>query len=595
MVRKTEKNPLIIDGLSGVNDAQIQSLDWELNGVNSSLREEFLVELDCSEVLADLLVRRSFKSAEEAAHFLDPRLSQLHDPDQLPGLPEAIQRIVKAIKENEKVVIFGDYDVDGLSSTALLYEFFSFVGKSPGTYIPDRLTEGYGLNVASVRALAQEGVDLIITVDNGSTAFEAAQMAADYKIDLVIIDHHLLDEELPVANAIVNPWRPNSQYPFKDLAGVGVTFKVVWALCQHFSRDKKVSPEFRSFMLDALAYVALGTVADVVPLLGENRIFVHYGLMALEGSTRPGLSELVRVAKSRGGELNSEAIAFRIAPLLNAAGRMGKSDQALALLISKCSHEAQVLRRHLEKDNEQRKQIEREIHKEVRQEVLQSFNLDRDRAIVLARQGWHPGVIGIVASKIVDEFYRPTLLICLDGEEGKGSARSISQVSIREALEESSHCLQGFGGHAMAAGVRIEAQRVEELRHSLNQAVAVDPKDMVPQVKVDGEYPLSQWSVEVLRDIQRLAPFGEGNREPRFGLKGGSVAGNPKILGKTEEHLTFILSDQRTSLRAVAFGQARFLEPLTKNKKDLKFIYQPFINTFRGANNVEVRVEKILF
>ncbi len=588
MVKKTERNPLILD------NTQIHSHDWELNSVDASLKQEFLNELDCSEVLADLLVRRSFRSVEKAAEFLDPKLSHLHDPDLLPGLQEAVERIVQSIRENEKVVIFGDYDVDGLSSTALLYEFLSFVGKPPETYIPERLSEGYGLNVEAVKKLSRQEVDLIITVDNGSTAFEAAQAARDLQIDLVIIDHHLLDQELPVAKAVVNPWRADSRYPFKDLAGVGVTFKVVWALCQHFSRDKKVSPEFRKFMLDTLAYVALGTVADVVPLVGENRVLVRFGLMALEATTRPGLSELVRVAMARGGGLDSVAIAFRIAPLLNAAGRMGRSDQALKLLICQDPQEANALRRSLEKENEQRKEIERKIHEEARQEVLHSFDLKEERAIVLARQGWHPGVIGIVASRIVDEFYRPTLLICLEGEEGKGSARSISQVSIREALEESSHCLQGFGGHAMAAGVKIDAQRVEELRRSLNQAVSVEPKDMIPEIEVDGEYPLSLWNHEVLRDIQRLAPFGEGNREPRFGLKGAAVAGSPRYLGKTEEHLTFFVSDQRVSLRAVAFGQARLLEPVSQNKTNLKFIYQPYINTFRGANSIEMRIQKIL-
>lgn len=570
------------------------SPDWELEPVDPEQSAVLVEELDCSSVLADLLVRRGLGDVEAAGQFLDPRLSDLCDPDALPGLPEAVERIARAVREKEAVVIFGDYDVDGMSSTALLHEFLSFLGRPPGTYIPDRLREGYGLNVEAVRELAAGGAELIIAVDNGSTAHEAAQAAREAGVDLVIIDHHLLGDSLPPAVAVVNPWRADSEYPFPHLAGVGVVFKVVWALCQNFSRDRKVSPEFRGFLLEALAYVALGTVADVVPLKGENRILVRYGLLALESARAPGLAELARVGRSQDGKLAGESIAFRIAPLLNAAGRLGQSDLALQLLLSRDPAEASRLRRHLEGENRRRREIEREIHLQAREEILETLDLERARAIVLARDGWHPGVIGIVASRIVDEFYRPTLLIGLEGKEGKGSARSIAQVSIREALERSSHCLQGFGGHAMAAGVRLEADRVEELRRSLNEAVDLPPSRMQPVVTVDGEYPLASLSLEVLRDIERLSPFGEGNPEPTFGLRGGRLAGEPRLMGRGEEHLSFLVREGEVALRAVAFGQAHHLAALSGGPADLRLVYQPTINTFRGSSSVELRVRKIL-
>lgn len=568
---------------------------WRGRDVDAEQSVELARALGCSRILTDLLVSRGIDAPDEANRFMNPSLSDLHDPDSLPGIDKAVERITTAIRENQSVAIVGDYDVDGLSSTALLLEFFRFIDKPVQYYIPHRVRDGYGLNESVVRRLAEEGVDLIITVDNGSTALAAAEAAATLGVDLVVTDHHLPGDELPKAVTIVNPWLAGSEYPFRQLAGVGVTFKVVWALCRFFSRSRKVSPEFRTFMVESLALVALGTIADVMPLRDENRVLTRYGLRSLETTDRAGLRELVSLAR-RGEDdrpLTSEDVGFRMAPCLNAAGRLGDADDALRLLIARDVDDAKALVGTLKRQNDLRREIERDIHEEARATILEDYDPEDDRFFVLAREGWHPGVIGIVAARIVEEFYRPTLLIALEGEIGKGSARSIPQVEVCEALRQAKQCLSSFGGHAMAAGVQLDRDRVLDLRRALNAAVQVGPGEMIPEVTVDGEYALDEWTPEVLRDISRLEPFGEGNPQPRFATRDAQIVGMPRLMGSDEAHLSFHVRENGTSLRAVAFRMAKHFQGLCDPNARVSLVYRPKINRWANRSSLELMVDEM--
>ncbi len=548
-------------------------------------------ELSCSRVLGGLLVARGIDGPEAADRFLNATLHDLADPSLMPGIDAAVERIVRAIRERQRVVVFGDYDVDGLASTALFLEFFEFVGCPAECCIPRRLEEGYGLNLEAVRRLAAAGAQLIVTVDNGSSAVEEVALARSLGVDVVITDHHLLSDPAPEPLAFVNPWIPGSRYPFSELAGVGVAFKVIWAICRRLSASTKVSERFKGFMLESLALVALGTISDVVPLVGENRILARYGLRALEESTRPGLCALVDLAlRDERGQRDLEArdVAFRIGPCINSAGRLGEADVALRALITRDPVEASQLVRRLARDNDRRRNIEREIYEEARELLLSSVDLDSDRAVVLAGEGWHPGVIGIVASRLVDEFFRPTLLISLEDGVGKGSARSIPQVQIRDVLERASDCLDNFGGHARAAGVRLEASSVDALREKMNRAIDVPPEAMVPELEIDGEYPLRDWTPDVLRDVARLAPFGEGNREPIFATRGIDVVGSPRLIGRDGAHLSFFVRQDERALRAVAFGLGDYHREITRSNARVSMAYRPVLGRWRNEERVEL-------
>jgi single-stranded-DNA-specific exonuclease len=568
---------------------------WVAAEVDGALSARIARELGCSALLADLLVRRGVGTPEEADVFLHPRLQHLEDPESLPGIEAAVARIASALERSEPIAVFGDYDVDGLASTALLLEFFRFLGVSVRHYIPSRLDEGYGMNLEAVRRLARDGIRLVITVDNGSSAVDEIELARELGMDVVVTDHHLPSDPLPRPAALVNPCLPGSPYPFPHLAGAGVTFKLVWQICRHFSRSRKVSEEFKGFMLEALAFVALGTISDVVPLRGENRILARFGLNALENTRLPGPAALVRLAlgESGGRRLAAADVAFRIGPCINSAGRLGEAELALRLLTTRDAAEAEALVKRLASENDRRRRIEKDIHRQAREQVIRSMDPEVDRALVLAGEGWHPGVIGIVAARLVEEFYRPTFIIALDGEVGKGSARSIPQVQIREALEKARGCLQGFGGHAQAAGLRVAADRIGELRALLNQAIEVAPDAMVPEVETDGDHDLAVWTPERIRELDQLAPFGQGNREPLFACRGLEVAGAPRLLGKDASHLSFLVRHPQGVLRAVAFGKAGMLPALSRSGARVSLVYQPVINRWRDSVSVELLAREL--
>jgi single-stranded-DNA-specific exonuclease len=567
---------------------------WKLPEASLSGQDDLSRLVPCSPLLASLLRKRGIEDAGEARRFLDPKLTHLHDPFLLPDMDRAVSRIDAALQAGEPMAIFGDYDVDGISSTCLLHDFFRFIDRPVLYRLPHRLTEGYGIRKDAVRELASKGVRLIITVDNGSSAVEEVELATTLGMDVVVTDHHRPGPRLPDAAAVVNPCRADSAYPFPGLAGVGVAFKLVWALCQRFSKSTKLSKELQGFLLDSLALVALGTISDVVPLLGENRVLAKFGLRALERTRRPGLRRLVEDALAGREErrLSASDVGYRIGPRINAAGRLGHADGAIRLLLSEDSNESARLAAALEDDNRKRQEIERAICEEAREAVKAGVALDRARAIVLAGEGWHPGVIGIVAGRIAEEFHRPTVLLVIHGDRARGSARSVPGVDLCAALSECRSSLLAFGGHAMAAGLEIELARIDELQAGLDRAITLEPSAMVREIEVDGGVRLSDLTPAALAEMEHLAPHGNGNPEPVFVLENMDVVGEPRVLGSSGRHLSFHVREDSAVRRAIAFGQGELLSRVRRGSR-VSLLLEPRLRFWQGRSDIELNVREI--
>ena len=543
-------------------------------------------------LVAQLLYNRGLEQPEPMRDFLDPRMNMLLPPDQLPGAPEAAALIAQKIRERRRIVIYGDYDVDGVTGMAILWHLLKMAGADVTFYIPHRLEEGYGLNGDALRQIVRDGGEVVITVDCGITAVDEARLARDLGLTLIITDHHRAVATIPDAHVVVHP-TVGGHYPNPDLCGAGVAFKVAWAVARALSNAEKVSADFREFLTSAVGLVALGTIADVVPLLGENRVLARYGLANLTASRLKGLTALIESARL-GDErrLNTDHVGFWLAPRLNAAGRMGHAVLAAELLTKADEERAREIARYLEEQNRNRQAMERKIFQEA-VAVIEEGKLagDARRAIVVAGEGWHAGVIGIVASRIVDRFGRPTIMISLENGEGQGSGRSIPGFDLHRALADCSHHLSGFGGHAMAAGLRIEATKVAEFAESFvekaNQRLTA--RDLEQTLYLDAEVAPCTWSVPLVRDLERLGPFGAGNRKPQFASPVLHLDGEPRTVGKNGNHLQFSLTDGRSRLKAIAFSQAGKLDIL-KERRQCRVAYEPCLNEFNGRVSVEMQV-----
>ncbi len=476
--------------------------------------KELVKHLDLHPLIGQLLFNRGITTPSEAEKFLYPTLGDLANPFLLKGMEEAVQRVAKAIINREPIMIYGDYDVDGLTATALLKAFLSKIGVEAAHYIPKRLEEGYGLNAEAVKAIASLGIKLLITVDCGISNREEIALAKRLGMDVVVIDHHEPPADLPQA-VIIDPLQRGCPFPFKGLTAVGLSFMFLLALRRYlrergFFKDKK-EPNLKKF----LDLVALGTIADVAPLLGENRILVKFGLKELEETNRPGIKALKELAGLKEGQLTYELIAFRLAPRLNAGGRMQKEEVPLKVLLTEDEGEAVKLAQELEEANRLRQLVQEEIYHEARLLALEQ----RDHlAIVIAKENWHPGVIGIVASKLAEEFYRPTVLIALEGEKGKGSARGIPEIHLRELLEGCRDFLLDFGGHKQAAGLTIKREFIDAFADALRESVKRTLGDDLPSpsLLVDASVSLRDLNPQLLGDLELLSPFGPANAEPTF-------------------------------------------------------------------------------
>jgi len=538
----------VVDG-GGKRWVEVGSRTPELESRALTLSER----LGLHPLAARVLVARGLGEPRSAARFLDPPLEDLPDPFSMLGMGAAVARLKRALEAGERIACYGDYDVDGVTSTALLAGFLRGAGGQVLEYVPHRLVEGYGLNAGAVARLAARGVKLLVSLDCGITSVEEVREAASRGVDSVVVDHHTVPVELPAATAILNPHQPGCPYPSKDLAAVGVTFALVMALrrsLREAGRFGAALPEPN--LLEALDLVALGTIADVASLTGANRILVRWGLKVLARSRRPGLRALKRVSgMADGSPVTAGQVGFRLAPRINAAGRLDDAGRGVRLLTERDADQARSLAEELDRENHARQEIERRILAEAEAEAARRVAAGA-RGLVLARDGWHPGVVGIVASRLVERFHRPVLLVGLEDGLGKGSGRSIEPFHLHEALSACSDHLVRFGGHQHAAGLTVERGRVEAFREAFEAYAAsrLSADDLEPCCRIDAWVRDADLTDRAAQDLERLAPFGAGHPEPVFALRG--VAARGSTVGSAGAHLKLAIGAR--GLDAIGFG-----------------------------------------
>jgi single-stranded-DNA-specific exonuclease len=555
--------------------------------------------LKISPLLAQVLVNRGVTDIQSASKFLSPKLTQLIPPESMPGIAPAVARIRRAITEKEKITVYGDYDVDGITGVAILWQLLTLLGANVDYYIPHRIDEGYGLNKEAIRSLAEAGTKLLITVDCGTTAFASADLAGELGLELIITDHHQPGPQLPKAAAIVHPALDES-YPNQDASGSMVAFKLAWAIANTFAAGDRLDPSLREFMLNATTLAAIGTIADVVDLRGENRILASYGLKSLPQCKLCGIQALIETAGLTGQGLDSFHVGFRLAPMLNAAGRMGHARLAVELLTSDSPKRSTEIAQYLKEQNAHRQQRERRIFRQACEMIAQQgFDKLEHRSIVLASEDWHTGIIGIVASRIAEKFYRPTILINAadpDNNVAQGSGRSIPGFSLLDAISACSQHLIDFGGHKMAAGLTIKTEKIPQFVADFEAYAQqnLNTGDLVDKLNIDAAAPLGGFKKETVAELQMLEPFGQGNPRPVFATKGVRLAAPPRKVGSRSEHLQLAITDNKTSVRCIGFRFAE-LEKKLLERDFFNVAYQPQINNYNGSSNVEFVLADIQF
>ena len=537
-------------------------------------------------LLARLLANRGVRGPADAEAYLNPVLSGLQDPMLLKGMAPAVDRLLKALSQGERVCVHGDYDVDGVTSCALLIGFFRKIGLDCFHYIPKRLTEGYGLSEQGVTAAARAGARVLVTVDCGITAVAEARLCQEAGIDLIVTDHHTPADELPDALAIINPLQPSCPFPFKSLAGVGVAFHLVIALRARLRADGHFARGGEPDLKEYLDLVALGTIADVVPLLGVNRVLVSYGLKQLSAGCRPGVEALKQVAGIP-GEVGCGAVGFRLAPRINAAGRLEDAAVGLELLLCKDPVRARDIATELDEANAERQSLERATFEEARSMLEQGACSGR-KSIVLGSELWHPGVIGIVASRIVELFHRPVILFAFEGGTGRGSGRSISRFHLLDAIKSCADHLLRFGGHSHAAGLSIARDELERFALRFEEAAeqTLDAEALVPTLAYDLELAPCDIDQDLVQEIERMKPFGMGNPEPLFVLKGAVVEESRVLKGG---HMKLRVGQGGRSFDAIAFGLAE--KGIPKGRVDL--LFSPGINVWNGRSALQLTVKDL--
>jgi single-stranded-DNA-specific exonuclease len=539
-------------------------------------------ELLLPEPVCRLLAGRGFTPADTAKRYLRPRLDQLLPPEQLRDMGRAVDRLVKAVKEGETILVHGDYDVDGMCSTTLMLRALRALGGTVVPFIPERLVDGYDLTDAGVRAAQAAGATVVVTCDCGTSAIAPVAKLQALGIDVIISDHHLPGGDLPNAFAVLNPKRPGCESEDKDLAAVGVAFKLALAVTRAMGGNENI-------VYGMLDLVALATIADIAPLRGENRVFARYGLRMLAETQNIGLRALIRAAGLDNKPLTAGRVGFILAPRLNAVGRLGKALRGVELLTSTNEHDANTIARELEEINARRQEIDRKVLVDARARVL-ALDLDDTYGIVLAEDGWHPGVIGIVASRIVEEFGRPTILIGLEGDEGKGSGRSISRFDLHGGIGQCKHLLTRFGGHRSAAGVSIKRENVEEFARAFNEAAraALTPDDLIPELRVDMEVALSDISSEFEKLMRHLEPCGMGNPAPMLLTRGVRLAIPPRVVGETGLKLRIAI-DGGDDLEAIGWSLGARIGELDI-ARPIDIAYRLERDEYQGKSRLQARL-----
>lgn len=524
--------------------------------------------LNISEVLSKLLVLRDIKTFSQAKYFFRPSIESLHDPYLMNGMEAATKRVIHAITENEPICIYGDYDVDGTCATALLYMFLKELGANVSFYIPKRLTEGYGLSKEGIDAIKSlKNASLLISVDCGITAIDETVYAKQLGIDVIICDHHQPKDEIPDALAVLDPLKPNCQYPFNYLSGAGVAFKLAQGISEKIGK--------REMPFKYLDLVALAGAADIVPLIDENRILVKEGLDNINSNPRPGILALIEISSLHPGNLNSGQVVFTIAPRINAVGRLGNAERAVELLITNSKEEALRLAKVLETENYERRKIDVDTFDSALQLVENSIDLENELAIVLHQEEWHPGVIGIVASRLVEKYYRPTIMLTTVDGIAKGSARSITNFNIYEALQKCEDMLIHFGGHQAAAGLAVELDKLQEFKEKFNQIVreTITEEDLFPEIQIDAKIKLSEITPKFLRILDQFAPFGPLNMRPVFLSEGVDLYSSPRLVGNNHLVACFKQNDNDKIFDSIGFNMREHLDLLVNKNSKVDIVY----------------------
>jgi single-stranded-DNA-specific exonuclease len=558
--------------------------------------ERLAQALGVPRVVAQVLAGRDLADPEAARAFLAPDLSQLHEPAALPAFLEAADRLVAAARAGEPIVVYGDYDADGITAAAILWHALRLADANVRVYVPHRIEEGYGLNLEAVERLAAEGTRVLVTVDCGITSAAEVARARALGLDVIVTDHHEPDPgRVPDANVLIDPKLPDSPYPFRDLAGAGIALKLAWAIGQRLSARERVSEPFREFLVAATGLAALGTIADVVPLVGENHALARFGLTALAASRLPGIRAMLEVAglddKKR---LDAEHVGFMIAPRLNAAGRLGQARDAVELLTSAEPEAALAIARELDRQNRRRQEIEKEILQQAEALLAEQADAARDAAIVLAAEGWHAGVIGIVASRLTEKYWRPTVLISIADGKAQGSGRSIAGFHLFQALAACQAHLATFGGHQMAAGLRLLPAQVPAFREAFlaHAASVLGPEDLAPRLAVDAEVGLAEVSLEAARFLKQMGPFGAGNPQPVFAARCLRVVAPPRRIGRRGDHLAMHLSEGGRAARAVGWRMGDLADAVGRaGSCGAAFTCQ--ISDFHGPPEVELHLKDL--
>ncbi|MFO7568174.1 MAG: single-stranded-DNA-specific exonuclease RecJ [Smithellaceae bacterium] len=572
-----------------IEEGQLPVTQWKLReagqqDLEASLTREFGIQT----ITARLLMNRHITSIEAAHRYLNPSLNDLPSPFLMQDMKKGVGRLIQAVHSGESVMIYGDYDADGITSVVILYKFIKELTHNVSYYIPDRIQEGYGLKMPVVDQFKKDNVKLIITVDCGVSDFEPIAFAKSLGIDTIVLDHHEIVDRLPDAEAVINPNRNDCAFPFKYLAGVGIAFNFLIALRgtlrnEGFFKDTQY-PNLR----DYLDIVALGTIGDIAPLVGENRIFTKIGLELMAEGKRPGIKALKEISGIDGQRIDSFKASFCLIPRINAAGRIASSLDAVKLLLSETIEEARPWAEKLDSYNRKRQAMEREILKDILTKIDESPNLDQMNSLVFASDKWHPGVIGIVASKLVDIYSRPAFVISLQNGVGKGSGRSVSEFNIHKGLQQCASLLISYGGHYRAAGISIREDDIDEFALTLDDIIrnSLQSQEMVAQSLIDAECQLHEINLALLNEIAMLAPFGCENPEPLLCARNLTTA-SPAIVGNS--HLKMRLNTDGASHNCIWFGMGKHLNSISGAHIDV--VFTPQFNYWNGASDIQLKIK----
>lgn len=578
--------------LTSVSERLSAKLRWVLKPKDEDRVAKISEQLGISKVIATILSQRITGDIDEVKKFMNPRLTDMLPPSAMRDMDIGAKRIAQAIRQKERIIIFGDYDADGVTATAVLLSVFKSLHANVSHYLPSRMEEGYGLSQAFVDMAITEKVGLIVTVDCGTSEIDKIKSLMDAGVDVIVTDHHEPGgQDLPAALAVINPKRDDASYPFRELTGAGVAFKVAWGVCQEMAGSEKVGDTLQSSLLSVLPFVAIGTIADVAPMIGENRVMVSYGLKHI-GDT-PGLSALLDVARVNPKKASSRDIGFAVAPRINAAGRLGEAELALKLLVEQDSQKAATLAKELDDKNKERQALCQKTLKDARAIVEREYDVGDAPVLVVCADEWHEGVIGIVAGRLSDDYNLPVAVISFNAEgKGKGSARGVSGLNLYEAINYSRERMITFGGHEQAAGFSIDRSEVEAFKAEITEQCReqIRKRRIEPKMEIDCEVDLTEVNDSMVRELAALAPFGEGNKQPTFLCKGVRVSGTPRLMGRDDQHFTFNASQNRTAYRAVVFNNTAPLEAIDSGRRSWDIVFSLNFNDYYEPPRLELRV-----